>query len=225
MNKGQKALEIKKTADGSHTIFNAVLDEHYHSLHGSIQEAEHVFISKGLEYRSKTLDQINILEVGFGTGLNALLSVLHHKDLEISYVGLEPFPVDMELLKALNYTDLLDDRSIDLYEKIHSCSWNEQVQIESGFGLMKFEEGIQNFRSEKKFDLVYFDAFAPRPQAEMWLTEVFEKCYSIMNEGACLVTYCAKGQVRRNMQEAGFEVDRLDGPPGKREMLRASKNG
>lgn len=225
MDKSQNILEIKETADGSHTIYNNALDEHYHSQHGSIQEAEHVFIEKGLEHRSEKLAQLSILEVGFGTGLNALLTILNRRELEIDYVGLEPFPVPKEILKTLNYADHLAELAKGIYERIHSVEWNQKTRVEAGFNFFKVNEPIQEFNSEKRFDLVYFDAFAPRPQAEMWLTEVFEKCFSLMNDGACLVTYCAKGQVRRNMQEAGFQVERLDGPPGKREMLRATKNG
>jgi len=215
-------IKIIETGDGSHTLYNRVLNEHYHSIHGSINEAEHVFISKGLFYLAEKQNDIDILEVGFGTGLNAFLSSLNRGKLSINYTGLEPYPVEPKLLEELNYVQQIDLGKREVFNLIHASNWEMWTEISSGFSLFKSRKSIQEF-DKGEFDLVYFDAFAPRPQPEMWEVEIFQRCYDLLRKGGVLVTYCAKGQVRRNMQVCGFEVERLEGPPGKREMLRALK--
>ena len=224
MSEPNNELQLVETEDGSHTLYNARLDEHYHSQHGSLQESKHVFIRNGLEHKAKMSNSLVVLEIGFGTGLNALLTVLNSKDLDIHYTGLEPFPVDQHILDQLNYA-ALEEGSLELFNKIHQAEWESAQEVNSGFHLFKSKSTIQDLESQEKFDLVFFDAFAPRPQPEMWTLKVFKKVHALMNDKAILVTYCAKGEVRRTMMEAGFTCERLEGPPGKREMLRATKNG
>jgi len=223
MQNPNENIQIIETGDGSHTLYHLTLDEHYHSVHGSVQESKHVFIEMGLRYFKGQKAEINLLEVGFGTGLNCLLSALSHSDLNINYCGIEPFPVQEELLLQLNYTNGMTQQNKELFMRIFSCQWEKEIVIHPGFKLTKRKVKLQDFSDKMGFDLVYFDAFAPRPQPDMWELEVFKKCYNLMTHNGILVTYCAKGQVRRNMQAAGFEVERLAGPPGKREMLRAKK--
>lgn len=225
MSNSKNELQLIKTGDGSHTLYNTRLEEHYHSQHGSLQESEHVFIRNGLEIKASKSNSIMVLEIGFGTGLNALLAVLNKNNAEIRYTGLEPFPIGQDIIDQLNFTELEKEGSLGLFQKIHQTEWEQVHWVTSHFQLLKSKSTIQEFESEEMFDLVFFDAFAPRPQPEMWTLEVFKKVYSLMNDKAILVTYCAKGEVRRTLIEAGFICERLPGPPGKREMLRATKNG
>lgn len=223
MQNPNENIKIIETKDGSHTLYHEGLNEHYHSTHGSVNEAKHVFIAKGLCFVADRLNEISILEVGFGTGLNAFLTLLNRGKLKISYTGLEPFPVEQKLLVNLNYVEQINPKKQDKFDLMHKTNWEKWEKLDKNFNLFKSQTDIQNLKNGK-YDLIYFDAFAPRPQPEMWEIDVFEKCFHLMNNDGVLVTYCAKGQVRRNMQTAGFRVERLDGPPGKREMLRAIKS-
>ena len=224
MQKPDNKLEVIQTADGSHTLFHPNLNEHYHSKNGSISESMHVFIKMGLQYKGLNKSKLRILEVGFGTGLNALLSFMYGGEIVISYTALEPFPLNKELIKQLNYIELLSIESDADFINLHECEWNSKYKLNANFELLKCKTRLEDFNTNERFDLVYFDAFAPRPQPELWDKKIFVKLFGLMDNNAVLVTYCAKGQVRRNMQEAGFTVQRLEGPPGKREMLRASKH-
>jgi len=217
--------EVIETGDGSKTIRIIDLDENYHSSHGALQEAEHVFIENGLlEFINKP--QISIFEMGFGTGLNAFLSVIKAVELKlkIEYTGIEAFPVSSEELKLLGYHKLAGDSNSDLYNSLHESTWGEKNMITDFFSLKKIKNRLQliNFENES-FDIVYYDAFGPRAQEEMWSIDLFQKMYDSIKEGGFLVTYCAKGQVKRNMKAVGFEIEPLPGPPGKREMTRAWK--
>ena len=217
--------EVIETGDGSKTIRIIDLDENYHSTHGALQEAEHVFIKNGLlEFINKP--QISIFEMGFGTGLNAFLSAIKAFDLKlkIEYTGVEAFPVSSEELNQLGYHNIAGDSNSDLYNKLHESSWGEMNFITDHFSLRKIKNQLQliNFENES-FDIVYYDAFGPRAQEEMWSIDLFQKMYDSIKDGGFLVTYCAKGQVKRNMKAVGFEVEPLPGPPGKREMTRAWK--
>ena len=219
--------EVIETGDGSKTIRIIDLDENYHSTHGALQEAEHVFIKNGLlEFINKS--QISIFEMGFGTGLNAFLSAIKANDLKlkIEYTGIEAFPVSIDELNQLGYHDIAGESNSDLYNKLHETLWGEMNEISEWFSLRKINDQLQliNFDNES-FDIVYYDAFGPRAQEEMWSIELFQKMYDSIKEGGFLVTYCAKGQVKRNMKAVGFEVEPLPGPPGKREMTRAWKRG
>jgi len=217
-------LELRKTADGSNTLYVPDLDEHYHSFHGALQEAKHVFIQNGLLNQKKT--SFRVLEVGFGTGLNALLTacVSSHMDYTIDYVGIEANPVPVELMEKMDYPRLIEDKNAAVYyEKIIHSKWSAINSIHPKFQLIKLEERVEDTHITKKFDLIYFDAFGPRVQHEIWNVSILKKMYSFLNFEGELVTYCAKGQFKRDLKSSGFEVFSLDGPPGKREMVRARK--
>ena len=218
-------LELRKTADGSNTLYVPELDEHYHSFHGALQEAKHVFIKNGLLNQEKK--SIRILEVGFGTGLNALLTACEavRSNYTIDYVGIEAYPVATELMQKMDYGSLITDNNVALFlEKIIHSEWEQSNTVHSKFKLTKLKQRIENTEFDKKFDLIYFDAFGPRVQAEMWDVSILKKMHSFLNLNGELVTYCAKGQFKRDLKSADFEVFNLPGPPGKREMVRARKN-
>ena len=216
--------EIIKTSDGSTTIHIPEWNEQYHSIHGAIQEANHVYINNGLKYKSS--NQIAVLEIGFGTGLNSFMTFLaaQKKELLIEYVGVEAYPVLEEELLKLNYVaELGATQFTKIFESFHSCSWEQQHQITSNFSLLKRKQFFHEIEDENKFDVIYFDAFGARVQPELWTEEIFLKMFLALKSEGVLVTYAAKGSVRRAMQSVGFNVERLPGPPGKREMLRAVK--
>lgn len=218
---------IITTADGSKTIQIEEWNEQYHSIHGAIQEAKHVYIEYGLReflQRQPNQKHINILEIGFGTGLNALLTATDELALQksILYHGIEAYPVSSDELRALNYSDLLVSK-LNIFDHLHQASWHKEIQITKHFVLKKRQEFFTEIKYVNVFDIVYFDAFGPRVQPDLWTPSIFKMMYTAMRLGSVLVTYSAKGSVRRAMQEVGFEVERLSGPPGKREMLRATK--
>lgn len=274
---------IEITEDGSHTLYVPELNEHYHSTHGAMQESTHIFIREGLLHRLllqssgqqkqtklhhgegpqqqlsigqplQTTHKINLLEIGFGTGLNALLTLLEaeRNGIEMLYQTLERYPISVEAAQKLNYPATLNrlerDTAMDipmqtyqndlndarlgnntfekLFLQLHTSPWGKAETITPGFTLLKQQIDFSRpatFVPEKSFDLIYYDAFAPGKQPEMWTQEIFNHLYSLSNQGAILTTYCAKGVVRRMLQTAGFQVERLPGPPGKREILRATK--
>lgn len=212
--------ELQLTADGSHTIFIPEIDEHYHSVNGAIQESLHVFIEAGLRQLDK--DVIHVFEIGFGTGLNAFLTALEtlaNPSLRVIYYTVEQYPLDMDLVRKLNY----GTSQPALFQKLHEVEWEVLQPITDRFSLFKIRGDSNSCVLPEGIDLVYFDAFAPDKQPEMWNQEIFEKLYNRMNINGLLTTYCAKGVVRRMMKEAGYSVERIPGPPGKREMLRARK--
>ncbi len=217
--------KIIKTADGSTTIYIKDWEEYYHSKHGAIQEAYHVFIKNGLELFAAADKEISILEIGFGTGLNALISCLEAEKhrFSIHYEGVEAYPVRKEELKHLNYTEILEIET-SVFRKMHQVSWEENHRITPHFTLKKRKQFFAEINDEAGFDLIYFDAFGARVQPELWREDMFVKMYKALRPGGKLVTYSAKGAVRRALQKTGFIVERLPGPPGKREMLRASKS-
>jgi tRNA U34 5-methylaminomethyl-2-thiouridine-forming methyltransferase MnmC len=212
------------TSDGSTTIHIPDWDEQYHSKHGAIQESYHVFIKQGLESISKK--NISILEIGFGTGLNGFITLLEAQknNIVIDYVGVEAYPVPMEEVNQLNYVSELEVlNSKEVFEKLHTCSWEEKHQIVELFSLQKRKQFFHEIQDENQFDLIYFDAFGARLQPDLWTEEIFTAMFNALKEEGTLVTYSAKGSVRRAMQSVGFTVERLPGPPGKREMLRGRK--
>ncbi|WP_282017939.1 tRNA (5-methylaminomethyl-2-thiouridine)(34)-methyltransferase MnmD [Salegentibacter mishustinae] len=220
--------KIIKTGDGSVTIHLSEWDEQYHSKHGAIQEAQHVFIKMGLEYwvGLNKEKQISILEIGFGTGLNAFITFLEAKKLQlnINYTGVEAYPVSEAEIGELNYSEMLSaENQLGAFQKMHQILWNTQEAIAENFQLEKQQKRFEEIEEVNKYDLVFFDAFGARVQPELWTEEIFDKMYAAMKNNGFLVTYSAKGSVRRAMQTAGFIVERLPGPPGKREMLRALK--
>lgn len=214
---------IKTTEDGSSTIYVPELDEHYHSTHGAIQESMHVFIEAGLnQIKNK---EVKIFELGFGTGLNCLLTWLNKSAKSIRYTCIEKYPVETDLATRLNFGDVLklDEKQSRIFYALHHTEWDTLASIHPEFQLKKIEGDIKEYTFESKFDLVYFDAFAPEVQPNLWTKEIFEKLYLAMEVGGILTTYCAKGVVRRILQGVGFEVERIPGPPGKRQMMRARK--
>jgi tRNA U34 5-methylaminomethyl-2-thiouridine-forming methyltransferase MnmC len=221
--------KIITTADGSKTIQIEEWNEQYHSVHGAIQEANHVYIKHGLLFFSSEIltqpkSEISILEIGFGTGLNALLTQLKAEELNlnINYVGVEAFPISSEELEQLNYAVELQVSS-DKLNQLHSCTWEEEHTISEAFKLKKQQQFFKDISAENKFDVIYFDAFGARVQPELWTEEIFKIMHKALKQNGVLTTYAAIGKVRRTLIALGFEVERLDGPPGKRHMLRAVK--
>lgn len=225
--------KIITTSDGSKTIQIEDWNEQYHSIHGAIQEANHVFIKHGLLFYFQTCHRelvprsqsISILEIGFGTGLNAFLTFLKAEELlqPINYVGVEAYPVNVEEIQQLNYVELISEKHKAEFEKMHSVPWEEQYSISPTFTLEKQEKFFKDITDENRFNIIYFDAFGARVQPELWTEDIFSIMYKALKDNGVLVTYSAKGSVRRAMQAVGFKVERLPGPPGKREMLRARK--
>jgi tRNA U34 5-methylaminomethyl-2-thiouridine-forming methyltransferase MnmC len=215
--------KIIKTADGSATLYIKELDETYHSRHGAVMESKHVYIENGLRYilQHNHLKNICILEIGFGTGLNALLTYQEsqiNKHINFEYHSIEAYPLDISVVKQLNYQEHNND-----ILKLHSSEWNKLVEISSNFLLHKYAVKLQYFNTDYRFDLIYYDAFGPRAQADMWTDNILLKTASFLNIGGVLVTYCAKGEVKRIFKNAGFVVQTLKGPPGKREMIRVER--
>jgi tRNA U34 5-methylaminomethyl-2-thiouridine-forming methyltransferase MnmC len=210
-----RTRELVKTADGSFTLFIPEVEETYHSTHGAVQESMHVFIESGLKACDK--ESIRVLEVGLGTGLNAVLT-LQHATKKINYCALEPYPLSKEILN-----ELAASRTDQFEMKFHSSCAGELISLREDFSFVRMEVGLEEFRSEEKFDVIYYDAFGPRVEPGLWTLARMQQCFDLLNEGGVFVTYCAKGEVRRNLQAAGFVVERLAGPPGKREMLRGVK--
>lgn len=216
------------TGDGSHSISVPGLNVAYHSVYGAIQESMHVYIKAGL-IDSSIFDYVgvhHVLEVGFGTGLNALLTLIEgdkHKN-RIYYTGIELYLLDKTTTDQLNYCEQLNQAHYKpLFEKMHQCDWEEIIEITRYFRLTKIKCNLANCSTENLYRIIYFDAFAPAAQRKLWTKEVFDKIYSLLQPGGILVTYCSKGEVRRNMIAAGFEVEKLPGPARKREMLRARR--
>jgi len=216
-------LQIKKTIDGSYTLYNSDLEEHYHSINGAIQESEHVFINAGLKFIAQ--QKVKIFEVGFGTGLNAFLSYIESlkSGLQIKYSGIEKYPVEKSLVNELNYSELISPENHNIFEKLHESEWNKEIEISENFRFKKIAADFNEYVLNTTFDLIFFDAFAPDKQTELWSQENFSKLYRSLNNGGILVTYSSKGMVKQNLRNAGFIVQRLSGPPGKRHMLRALK--
>lgn len=215
--------KIIDTGDGSHSIFVEGLEESYHSAFGAVTESMHVFIHAGLMQIRK--DPVHILEAGFGTGLNAFLSLelsIREKRL-IHYTAIEKYPLVKEEWEKLNYSRFVTGVPAGALEGLHSCEWETWQEIGDCFRLFKTRQDIRDFHAGTGFDLVYFDAFAPGIQPELWSPEVFSRLHSVMNEGGMLVTYSVKGQVRRDLAAAGFRIEKLPGAAGKRHMLRAVK--
>lgn len=217
--------EIIVTGDGSKTIFIPEWNEHYHSSHGALQEAHHVFIKHGLQ--SLSGDYLTILEMGFGTGLNAFLTYFtsEKRYQYVHYIGVEAFPPSTEEWQAMDYAKYANDPDAEtVYNRMHACSWEVPQEISEHFVLEKRQSDIQQLLLQpESIDLIFYDAFGPRVQPELWTQAIFDKLFTWLTPGGVLVTYCAKGQVKRDLKAAGFLVEALPGPPGKREMTRARK--
>lgn len=241
------------TADGSHSLYVKDLDEHYHSIHGAIQEAQHVFIKTGIQHLvAQNYSTISILEIGFGTGLNTLLSFLEAEKLNVKldYTSLEAFPLDTKIVSQLNYVELIskidskisavrtstplsvteqsdiakhENKIKNIFQQLHSCEWENKIELSRNFSLLKIKNTLQEIKFLSTFDLIFFDAFGPRVQPDMWTEDLFSKIYVSTNPKGCIVTYCAKGEVKRTLKKVGFAVETLPGPPRKREMVRGTK--
>ncbi len=226
-------VQIITTGDGSHTLFSEQFNEVYKSRHGAIKESRHVFIAQGLDYVLNMMAQkqeasaVSILEVGFGTGLNTLLTMIEaeRRNLKIEYTTLEPYPIDIDTIKALNYTEQLGyEFCYGPYHTTHLVRWDEMHPVTPHMGFKKIKASVIDYTlAENSFDLIYYDAFAPTHQPEMWTIEVFKKMFHALKPGGILVTYCSKVTVQKAMKEAGFTVEKTPGPPGRRDMLRAHK--
>jgi tRNA U34 5-methylaminomethyl-2-thiouridine-forming methyltransferase MnmC len=217
--------DIIQTGDSSDTIYLEQLDEHYHSTFGAIRESMHVFIQSG--FRQCRPTELKILEIGFGTGLNCYLTLLEclKSGKTARYYSLEKYPLEREVWEKLNYPAVAEPVHSEWYQLIHSSPWDIETEIHPRFRLCKLEADATgwDFKSLPGIDLVYYDAFSPAKQPELWEKGIFENLFHAMKNGSIFVTYCARGSVRRNLQSVGFRVERIPGPPGKREMLRAFK--
>ncbi|MDX9729377.1 MAG: tRNA (5-methylaminomethyl-2-thiouridine)(34)-methyltransferase MnmD [Bacteroidales bacterium] len=211
------------TSDGSHTLYVPGMDEHYHSRFGALTESQHIFINAGLA--SLTTGPVSILEVGFGTGLNALLSVIYSETnkIAVSYTSLEKYPLDPSLVSQLNYGSLAGEGGQDLFNAIHEAPWNLPSRINDWFTLEKRVSDLTTEEPAGSYDLIFFDAFGPDKQPEMWTEAVFSKIAAVTHPGSVFVTYSAKGTLKRMLRSLGFEVALLPGPPGKRVITRAVK--
>jgi Uncharacterized conserved protein len=215
-------LEIITTSDGSHTLRNKQLNETYHSTHGAVQESLHVFIKNGLEYywQKQQVKDISILEVGFGTGLNALLTLQYaaQNNLRLRYTSLEPFPLPPDVWSKLNYRE----RDQHHFTALHEAGWGKEISLTPEFTILKLKASLQEVHLNDIYDVVYFDAFAPSIQPELWAYEILEKVTTPLKEEGVFVTYSARGQLKRDLKALGLNVETLPGPPGKNEMVRGS---
>jgi tRNA U34 5-methylaminomethyl-2-thiouridine-forming methyltransferase MnmC len=221
---------IQLTEDGSHTVSVPSMNVTYHSKRGAIQESKHVFIKAGLQYFIEengylSGEAIRIFEMGLGTGLNALLTLQHviHLDQKIIYQTIEPYPLSSEEIAGLNYPDLIKEDLKQSFYEMHQSEWNKVVELDPLFLFKKIKTGLEQFQITDKFHVIYFDAFDPNVQPEVWTENAFKKMFDMLYPNGLLVTYCSKGIVRRAMQAAGFNIEKLKGPPGKREIVRATK--
>lgn len=226
-NQPTPQVELKLTGDGSHTLFLPELREHYHSVYGAVAESRHIFLETGFRFVYRPVERINILEVGFGTGLNALLTYIESEvsGSNVEYTAIELYPLKNEIFSKLNYTELIKYPDIHrIFLSLHQSPWNEPVHLTSGFSLNKINIALKDYEPARDtFDLVYFDAFGPDVQPEMWTREMFDKMAFCLKKDGILVTYSTKGTVKRNLAGAGFSIEKLPGPEGKREILRAIK--
>jgi tRNA U34 5-methylaminomethyl-2-thiouridine-forming methyltransferase MnmC len=214
------------TADGSHSISIPGMNVTYHSIHGAIQESMHVFIKSGLLTVRPLQAARRILEIGFGTGLNALLTLIESEksNEKIFYETIEPFPISAAEISQLNYCEILNREDLQsTFKKLHSAEWEKEISIANKFNFKKSRTELQNLRTVELQNLIYFDAFDPKAQPELWTKEIFDKMFSLLEPGGILVTYSSKGEVRRAMEAAGFRVEKIPGPVGKREIIRAKK--
>ena len=222
-------VELIETKDGSSSLFLPELNETYHSTHGALTESQYVFVDKGFNYfqeRNPEKAEINILEIGFGTGLNAWLTAIaiQNLKLKVQYSSLEKFPLEPETIEQLNYKKGYSEKDQVLFDKIHLAEWNTEAEISENFALTKLETDIHEYSQEtESYDIIYFDAFAPSRQPDMWTPDVLKKMYHNCTHGAVFATYCAQGQFKRDLKSVGFEIEELPGPPGKKEMTRGVK--
>jgi tRNA U34 5-methylaminomethyl-2-thiouridine-forming methyltransferase MnmC len=215
-----QVAKVVKTEDGSSTLYIEEMDETYHSTNGALQESLHIFINEGL--RNVKSESVKILEIGFGTGLNAIMTLVNKENRNVEYHTLEPFPLGEKLISELDFPSFLDPEFHGEFNLLHQLSWGVLHEV-GGMKFQKYEITLQDFEINEQFDVIYFDAFAPSKQADVWALENLEKCFKLLNIGGFLVTYCASGQFKRNLKECGFVLEHPPGPKGKREMTKAIK--
>lgn len=210
------------TSDGSHTLWDSERSQWYHSIHGAIDESMRVFLELGLNDVATRTSKIKLLEMGFGTGLNTLLTLVTAERLaiEVEYTAIEAYPIGPDDWSKLNYNEVV---KTNFLTQIHELSWEQTHQITLFFALHKHQTTLQEFQTDIQFDLIYFDAFAPSAQPELWSIDMFSKLATMMVTGGVMTTYCSKSEVRRNLQAAGFRVEKHPGPYRKREVIRAIK--
>jgi tRNA U34 5-methylaminomethyl-2-thiouridine-forming methyltransferase MnmC len=215
-------IELITTKDGSHSLYRPDLDEQYHSVFGAIQESMHIFIANGFEGLQKK--HVQVFEVGFGTGLNVLLTYIKstREEKKVKYYSIEKFPVELEIVSQLNYPSILSPGSPELFSRIHNSDWDTDIQF-GQFTLHKIHADLLEYSIPPGNDLVYFDAFSPDKETGLWSERIFSEIFDSMNTGGIFVTYSAKGEVRRRLLSVGFKVEKLPGPPGKKHILRAIK--
>ncbi|WP_082930761.1 tRNA (5-methylaminomethyl-2-thiouridine)(34)-methyltransferase MnmD [Shewanella woodyi] len=223
-------IEVKMTKDGSHTLMSSLFDDSYHAHNGAMSESEYVYIQAGFEQLSATFSEVNILELGFGTGMNAILTLRSalaqtgRVECPIRFTSIEAYPIPMELVEQLNYKAGFTPEIAALFDKLHQAPWDCDVEIVPGFMLHKVHGKLQSFTSaENSINLVYYDAFAPSKQPELWQQDNFDRLFPMMQQQAMLVSYCANGQFKRNLKASGFTVKAYPGALGRREMTRAWK--
>jgi len=218
-----KVNQIITTSDGSHTIYVPSMNEHYHSIHGAVQESTFIFINNGLLYCNA--DPIHIFEFGFGTGLNALLTAIKSMEgtRQVNYTTIEKYPLPVEITDVLNHSRFAGPEGANVFRSIHSSPWNTNTSITKNFMLNKISGDLTEEMLNGSYDLIYFDAFGPDKQPDIWTISVFEKISDITAKGGIFVTYSAKGEVKRLLKSTGFMVTLLPGPPWKREIIRAIK--
>jgi len=222
-------IQLIQTSDGSSSLLNVALNETYHSTHGAIQESNHVFIKNGLQFfvEKNPPSSVSVFEVGFGTGLNAFLALLFSEEAKIKtdYTSIEAFPIDLKIANQLNYVEQLKRVGTrDYFQHLHQAEWSKKIKVTDNFSLLKRKTTIQDFDFESNYDVIFFDAFAPAKQPEMWGLPILEKVIKSLKQNGVFVTYCAQGQLKRNLKSLGLIVESLPGPPGKREMVRATKS-
>jgi tRNA U34 5-methylaminomethyl-2-thiouridine-forming methyltransferase MnmC len=220
------SYQFIETGDGSHTLYHPQLDETYHSRKGALTESLHVFIKEGMNYQ-QALPELHILEIGFGTGLNAILALQHAEEYKrrVCYTSLELYPLHDEIATKLNYNQFLEEWLHPWFAKMHTTRWQEVHTLTPYFTLHKIDTGLEQYHPKPgQYNLVFFDAFAPQKQPDLWTIPHFEKLFQALQPGGILVSYCSSGEFRRNLKAAGFEVSKIPGPPGKREMVRATKS-
>ncbi len=219
--------EIIQTSDGSTTIHLTEWNESYHSKHGAIQEAYHVFIKNGFFFVNSKIEAkpISILEIGFGTGLNAFITLIESlkNNQKIHYVGVEAYPINISEALQMNYVHEIDNTKSEIFKQLHESKWEQKNILSENFTLTKRKQFFQDIKDENVFDLIYFDAFGYRVQPELWSEEIFKSMYSALKPNGALVTYACRTTIKSAMLSAGFSVEKLPGAPGKREMLRAIK--
>ncbi|MCA0381667.1 MAG: tRNA (5-methylaminomethyl-2-thiouridine)(34)-methyltransferase MnmD [Bacteroidetes bacterium] len=218
--------ELHVTRDGSHTLQLINSEVTYHSRYGAIQESEHVYIGAGLQPFIGNTEPVRIFEMGFGTGLNAFLAYLEAREakVKIEYEAVEAFPLVKEEYKHLNYAQVMGKKELcEAFQMLHQTPWNRTIRIGSWFSLVKHQANMLEFATTKKFHVIFYDAFAPTAQPELWTEDALGKMYNLLQPNGILTTYCSKGEVRRNLEAVGFSIEKLPGPYGKREMLRAHK--